>query len=292
MSSYLSPPPSAIDTRPRSGTNISTASSSSSPSALIQTPPFPYILSALSTSPYIQTPTGNSAQLSPETPNLEYPFPPALLPGETATKRTLGQSVRKKLERSKSSFKLLALTKGTPAVDSTNDQDSPSRPRARRLKSFMTLSRSGSSTPLEAEPSLEELRAAFRPGPVPDAPVLVEPPMLIPAQQPIQPNHPTPGVLHRQRVLTLTSLEKRRKFRRRTNHFDEMPRELQIYTMKTLLGLWSAAPRTTKWSGEVGGRRELIKLCRVSLRLCISCRANFRCPNLGIRSARMANSGL
>lgn len=44
-----------------------------------------------------------------------------------------------------------------------------------------------------------------------------------------------------------------------------LPKELQVLILKTLLAIWKADRDEGRWSGEVGGRRELIKLSRVSM---------------------------
>ncbi|OCF60364.1 hypothetical protein L486_03047 [Kwoniella mangroviensis CBS 10435] len=51
----------------------------------------------------------------------------------------------------------------------------------------------------------------------------------------------------------------------KTNYFDTvLPRELRLLVMKTLVEVYKAEGGIKRWSGETGGRRELIKLSRVS----------------------------
>jgi hypothetical protein len=43
-----------------------------------------------------------------------------------------------------------------------------------------------------------------------------------------------------------------------------LPKELQLHIFQTLLDVWMTESSSSRWSGEAGGRRELIKLSRVS----------------------------
>lgn len=55
---------------------------------------------------------------------------------------------------------------------------------------------------------------------------------------------------------------------RKTDLFNEMlPRELKVMVLKTTLDMGSEEEREAKWDGEVGARRELIRLSRVSLQI-------------------------
>jgi len=49
-----------------------------------------------------------------------------------------------------------------------------------------------------------------------------------------------------------------------------LPKEIKVMILQRLLDLWEAGPSVQRWGGVGGGKRELVKLTRVSLTFCYS----------------------
>lgn len=330
-----SPHPILPDTRPRSDTLTSISSSSSSPDLIIQTPPTPSILAILSQSP-VDT-------VDPHAVPSGYPFTPLetplsldtgvdIIPGTGKTK--FGQVVRNKLERSKSSFKLLTLPRSsTTGTDPDEDVHTPDgRPESRkaRFKSLISLSISRNASSISLRSALTTPGAPTSGLPVvtgtntvhPDTPAGVYVRDFAPGSyfddhspsEIIQINDNRKGKqkgsfkrglstsIPTQSTIAQAIITRPRAAsaplilpQRRVSCFEEiLPHEVKVYIMKILLGMWEESPRTTRWSGGPGGRRELVKLSRVSIPsqlLAQSIGLIFRSPNHGRTSVSTVNSG-
>ena len=79
----------------------------------------------------------------------------------------------------------------------------------------------------------------------------------------------------------------------RLDHFERiLPKELKVMIFRKLLENGSLRERDRRWSGEVGARRELIRLSRVSgVNLLPPWKADCRCLNHGETFASMDNFG-
>ena len=186
-------------------------------------------------------------------------------------------AVRRKLERSKSSFKALR------SLDEVDEEDVGSKRRGGRLRSLISqsMSRSYSSTSLRSSASS---RFDSRPTtPLPTAPLLsaqadnyaqcVDSGLRPADEDGLLVHKARLRVKHRshsvwttsapaQPVLSRPRAQSMPLFRQKKDLFGSMlPRELKVMIMSRLL---QDRPKGSgRWDGEIGGRRELVKLSRV-----------------------------
>ena len=217
------------------------------------------------------------AETAPHDPTTQRPRGPEAVTDAKGGNSRIKAAVRRKLERSKSSFKALR------SLDEVDEEDVGSKRRGGRLRSLISqsMSRSYSSTSLRSSASS---RFDSRPTtPLPTAPLLsaqadnyaqcVDSGLRPADEDGLLVHKARLRVKHRshsvwttsapaQPVLSRPRAQSMPLFRQKKDLFGSMfPRELKVMIMSRLL---QDRPKGSgRWDGEIGGRRELVKLSRV-----------------------------